>query len=113
MSDLVNRLRYPASDTDAYEAAVEAAERIEELERVLMSEWQDIATAPKDGTPVDLWVHGGRLADAEWSDRKQAWVVWGQDEFESGADVKINGRPTHWMPLPSPPAPSAPTHPKS
>lgn len=36
-----------------------------------MTQWQDIATAPKDGTPVDLWMvndegHEWRVTDAQY-----------------------------------------------
>jgi hypothetical protein len=65
-----------------------------------MSEWQPIETAPKDGR--SLWlaypcccIRVGRwdsLLDA-WSDH---WLYIG-----SSGNV---GEPTHWMPLPEPPA---------
>lgn len=91
--------------------------------------WQPIATAPKDGTVVDLWITtpalktgAERCCDARW--HQGAW--WFPDfptEFDeddgqpSGftSDVsEIEGvwhrraetpicRATHWMPLPPPP----------
>lgn len=57
-------------------------------------EWQNIETAPKDGTRI--LVIGGlwdkveiALADGEW------WSM----RRKQGA----SGPPTHWMPLPPPP----------
>jgi hypothetical protein len=81
-----------------------------------MSEWQPIETAPKDGTPLDLWVvdiftdgrpqDEGRHADAVWRD--DAWryldpiacdYVSVEEEWADGKTVV-----THWMPLPEPPS---------
>jgi hypothetical protein len=71
-----------------------------------MSMWKDIATAPKDGTRVMLWVpisdgpeKGSQNPDlclvlSSWIPQDQEWdsgIVWEDDQ------------PTHWMPLPAPP----------
>jgi hypothetical protein len=65
--------------------------------------WQDIATAPKDGTDVLLgWFElpGMKMRRVGfWHDRENAWV-----------DVhrvlhNHDSPPTHWMPLPGPPSP--------
>jgi hypothetical protein len=62
-----------------------------------MSEWQPIESAPRDGTYVlgfGLHEQRGTYIDVihYWSDR---WtVVW----------MHGYGEPTHWMPLPDPPA---------
>lgn len=72
-----------------------------------MSEWQDISTAPRDGTPIDLWVPwnpedvsaGRRFADAY----RKAGEWWASGEDYDGYDARISGQPTHWMPHPSPP----------
>lgn len=86
-----------------------------------MTEWQDIKTAPKDGTIIIL----AELFDNQWLDEpcwiigtaqyiidpdrhsyrgkpKMVWYVPGtlQDE-QGGYDEFCN--PTHWMPLPEPP----------
>jgi hypothetical protein len=62
-----------------------------------MTEWQQIETAPRDGTPIILYVPvnrpgmrvlAARAGDYEW------WIL-------SGSVVL--GKPTHWMPLPNPP----------
>lgn len=76
-----------------------------------MTDWQDIATAPRDGSEVLLftrhdgddfceeaftavqigwWDFGNDVADPMWS--RPAW--WHLQKI---------GIPTHWMPLPSPP----------
>ena len=48
--------------------------------------WQPIATAPRDGTPVDLWHKDGfRVMDEWWDDECWCGNLWGDDQF------------THWM----------------
>lgn len=55
--------------------------------------WKEIESAPKDGTPVLLWVENGCTIAEFWP---PAWYS------ETGA--VIESEPTHWMPLPEPPA---------
>lgn len=73
-----------------------------------MSEWQPIETAPKDGTRVlaywpDCYGNGSACAVESWfgpwgkGNADQTW----QSPFE-WADG--HNDPTHWMPLPPPPA---------
>jgi len=60
-----------------------------------MSEWKTIDSAPRDGTPVDLWVkYGFRVTEQWWDDEDKCWVgnLFGDDVV------------THWMPLPNQPA---------
>lgn len=75
-----------------------------------MSEWQPIETAPKDGTPVDLWccppshalsTGGGRTPDCWFSNG--TWWEW--CEVDAGDDQcrRAVHNATHWMPLPEPP----------
>ncbi len=76
-----------------------------------MSEWQDISTAPKDGTCI--------LVTNE--DAGGAWVVGFKERYQSGMRCEnpwmsrmlnhwhlpnqgASRAPTHWMPLPRPPA---------
>lgn len=87
--------------------------------------WQDISTAPKDGTWVQAWrtppsFTGGRwepLVYVRWDDEEESWV-WPCDMFEvftvrgreladmAIADDDYYSSPdfTHWMPLPHPPS---------
>lgn len=69
-------------------------------------EWQLIETAPKDGSFIDLWVNGERVADCCWQYRLGGgcFAYWGQDAFESPGYVRVTGNITHWRPLPAPPA---------
>ena len=92
--------------------AREAADALQALERVPMTEWQPIETAPKDGTQVMLtngisvahgnWLHAepfireirdleGRYIDQDESDGYDGWI-----DFIGG----MLPEPTHWMPLP-------------
>ena len=86
---------------------------------LMISQWQDIATAPRDGTPVDLWIlhtpksanyYDGRRTDCEF--RSGEWVTWDNrlDEYceverLTPANDGSTYRATHWQPLPSPPKP--------
>lgn len=82
-----------------------------------MSEWKDIATAPKDGTRIVVYTAGGRALVASWqfsccigSDGADAdaWVAqgiypndwtdgicWERNEHDEPSDP-----PTHWQPPP-------------
>ena len=86
-------------------------------ESIRTDAWQDISTAPMDGTAVWLLLDGqlyiGWGEKADWLHKTDRWYVasgvrrrgpQGQrftDEIFGchGVDVK----PTHWMPLPAPP----------
>lgn len=84
-----------------------------------MSEWQDISTAPRDGTTIDLWhseygrypAHfwglpehscgeDGRYCDSDWHRMAEGWVDSAFNEIMLDAEDF-----THWMPLPQPPNP--------
>jgi len=57
--------------------------------------WRDIATAPKDGTFVDLLHRSGhRYSDTWWDEEDEVWVC-----IDQGDDAF-----THWMPIPTPPS---------
>jgi predicted RNA-binding Zn-ribbon protein involved in translation (DUF1610 family) len=56
-----------------------------------MGGWQDIATAPRDGTWILLYARNwGKPVVGIWDRQRQFWA-----EGYHGLD-----RPTHWMPLP-------------
>lgn len=92
-----------------------------------MSDWQPIASAPKDGTKVDLFYPGqrGRVVDAAWYEapfncwaiRKKKWTEMQLNpmrlpellpESEWSHVAFPNEQPTHWMLSPLPPSPAAP-----
>jgi hypothetical protein len=59
------------------------------------SGWQPIETAPKDGTNVLVWCPYRRIpVAATWQTAEFYWV-----ELYQGSVT-----PTHWIPLPDPPA---------
>ena len=67
------------------------------------NEWQPIETAPKDGTEIDLWTLNGREPAARFNVKRNRWEVIGLDGFDTLNWVDVDGKPTHWMPLPAPP----------
>lgn len=94
--------------------------------------WQDIETAPKDGTLIDLWCvsppesdfvpeNGGiRLTNCAWETEKSYWPYtgWsrvlddGDMDLVDGPPVAQHGLPrwvpTHWRLPPSPPSSTPP-----
>jgi hypothetical protein len=68
-----------------------------------MSNWKPIETAPSDGTRILTW---GRLHDDGGVDMGETPSV--QYSFWDGqhwySDDLGTHQPTHWMPLPKPPA---------
>jgi len=61
--------------------------------------WQPIATAPKDGTPfIGCNIHG-EIYVMLFSARLGDWAEWVHEVDPC--------TPTHWMPLPAPPAPAS------
>ena len=67
-----------------------------------MSEWQPIESAPT-GIFVDVFARGQRCTDARFNVQKQRWEHWWIDDFGSLGWVKVDGKPTHWMPAPKDP----------
>ena len=67
-----------------------------------MTEWQPIETAPKDGTPVLLYIEnediGGYQCTARWDVNKVFW-----EGIESECEIISLDLPTHWRPLREPP----------
>jgi hypothetical protein len=62
--------------------------------------WQPIATAPNDGSMVDLWTkigdYSGRATNYFWSKKLRLW------RYQHGGEILPN-YVTHWMPLPAAP----------
>ena len=76
--------------------------------------WQPIATAPMDGTLVDLWIDGGRWPSCRWGKPYHTCGEAGRycdDDWHRAPDgwidttfnCAIDEAPTHWMPLPESP----------
>ena len=63
-----------------------------------MGEWQDMASAPTDGTAI-LAVEDGQYHVVWW--QAGAWV-------RAGDDYNLWVDPTHWQPLPPYPTPPTP-----
>jgi len=68
-----------------------------------MSEWQDISTAPKDGTVVILsngeWVERGWWSNSMWlGSLGPGWIT--DDPRDVGV---VHSDVTHWQPMPTPP----------
>lgn len=61
-----------------------------------MSEWQPIETAPRHYTPV-LLSQGETVGEGWFASHIGVW------EFASAAHT-LRRHPTHWRPLPAPPA---------
>jgi hypothetical protein len=63
-----------------------------------MSEWQPIETAPESMTSVLLfWPNNLGI-------EKQTVGWWYEGEFCDESNSEEYGQPSHWMPLPAPPA---------
>jgi hypothetical protein len=68
-----------------------------------MSEWESIATAPKDGGDLILLSENG-IRVAHWTDQSRwfkGWFIAMDGKPGSGGMFAKN--PTHWMPLPASP----------
>ena len=65
-----------------------------------MSQWQPIATAPRDGTAILLYDPDNciesRLQIGQWND------VWKTPGWQSNMENETLRRTTHWVPLPDP-----------
>jgi hypothetical protein len=61
--------------------------------------WQPIKTAPKDGTEILAWARSDGFFVVFWYAHRGVWL-WTAHELDG--DEELN--PTHWMPLPDPPA---------
>lgn len=78
--------------------------------------WKPIESAPKNGTPIDLWCGGARITDAYWGRPHHSCGEYGAfcdscPTYDGWCDMDgyITDReghaPTHWMPRPSAPQP--------
>lgn len=113
---------------DRYAKMIEMARHAGAGPGDLAQAWQDISTAPKDGSKVDLlYPHPrGRTIDCEWrqggvdGDGRWIWLkpIWGSQpglgidwHLLPEADWEVcsypNMEPTHWMPMPMPAPPKS------
>lgn len=68
----------------------------------IVTVWQPIETAPKDGTVVDLWSAGERLTGFAW--RSTGVIGWTKTEgYPAVTRVLRGNKCTHWMPAPEGP----------
>lgn len=79
-------------------------EQAEKAERALAKAWEPIESAPRDGTEFQAWM-------GYWEPRcrinpdTEAFEIWGRVDYDQdGWDTYLHLAPTHWMPLPEPPA---------
>ena len=93
---------YSARQSMLDDGTVQVFEMISTGPRRSVGEWQPISTAPKDGTRVLLyWPYWDQWPVVGMFDRFQRWVT------EMAVSTEGPG-PTHWMPLPAPPAAALP-----
>ena len=69
-----------------------------------MTGWQPVETAPKDGTVVLVWTRTGPHLAAYLRLRPEGWM---EKDGSYLLTEDTTGLPTHWMPLPVPPASNA------
>lgn len=70
-----------------------------------MSEWQKIETAPKDGSVFDVInKYGDRTTDVHYDEKRGGFIHWWINDYGDVGWTIIKIPPTHWMPLPTPPA---------
>lgn len=83
------------------------------LEAADAAAWQDISTAPKDGTIIDVWLGDAEQADIDFycpdgSRRSTDWR-WQSGKFRPvmGLSIAVTlVQPTHWRRIPEPPHPA-------
>jgi hypothetical protein len=67
-----------------------------------MIDWQPIATAPRDGSNILLWLGGPEQRAVVGHFRHTA--LWGDCwEYDGEHTVKVDDDVRHWMPLPEGP----------
>lgn len=63
--------------------------------------WSTLDTAPRDGTPIDLWHKNGfRVTSTWWGKEDGYWM------YADGVVVGNDASFTHWMPVPNGPDPA-------
>lgn len=99
------REQYHKEARTAWDAAKAA---LAEAGFVIAPDWQPIETAPKNGTPIDIWTYepgngaepdapGSRLAGARWHPHDERWIKHDCSILRRRVVV------THWRPEPAAP----------
>ena len=68
------------------------------------TDWQDIATAPRDGSFIDIWFAPQTDTGKDLIACRVPNCSWEDGNWYTDRNVRIWGRVTHWRPLPPPPA---------
>ena len=72
-----------------------------------VNEWQPIETAPKDTTVLIHWAeskgYNGHTGIGGLADCEEDGFLWYEDHGADSGETCLED-PTHWMPLPEPPA---------
>lgn len=79
----------------------EENERLKSNQTQLLSPWQPIATAPKDGTDI-LIMTGETMHVVRWENVHGDFYYWVVDDNKHGPFTLRGNEPTYWMPLPEP-----------
>jgi hypothetical protein len=71
--------------------------------------WRTMDSAPRDGTPIDVWLGNASESDVDFyctkgSRRSPGWI-WSNGKFRPVAGLPTFEVPTHWMPAPAGPSP--------
>ena len=74
------------------------AKRYRTIRQGLQPQWQDISTAPRDGTPV-LITDGTNVIEAKYR------IDWQDPMYDEWSyRERLDSPPIKWMPLPTPPS---------
>ncbi|MFC5505311.1 hypothetical protein [Bosea massiliensis] len=96
-TDAIARIIFAAITSGSASAWQDSLNAARTIQAASLPSWRDIASAPLDGTPVDLWRDGERLIEFHWNVDQRRW------EKKVGYPAKtivLTQAPTHWMPVP-------------
>jgi hypothetical protein len=62
--------------------------------------WRDIASAPREGRAIDLWINGYRVTNCQWDEIQKKWTEdWLDAEEKYQSFAVIWAPPTYWLPI--------------